>query len=148
VVDTALSSINLVNSTTMGINVNLPCMLQLIAIRRIGITPVFLVPLDDTLDADIIALSDRPWLLHSARHSISYTSISFQPSSHVTPVCSIDCPKGILFVAENSLHLVRKSYYSILLYSTISLVVLSLLTYSALKMLLYCLFKCILKVPL
>jgi splicing factor 3B subunit 3 len=82
-------------------------MLQLIAIRRIGITPVFLVPLDDTLDADIIALSDRPWLLHSARHSISYTSISFQPSSHVTPVCSIDCPKGILFVAENSLHLVR-----------------------------------------
>lgn len=110
VVDTALSSINLVNSTTMGINVNLPCMLQLIAIRRIGITPVFLVPLDDTLDADIIALSDRPWLLHSARHSISYTSISFQPSSHVTPVCSIDCPKGILFVAENSLHLVEMVY--------------------------------------
>ncbi|KAK2418647.1 Cleavage and polyadenylation specificity factor (CPSF) A subunit protein [Trifolium repens] len=112
VVDTALSSINLVNSMTMAFNMrnNLPCMLQLIAIRRIGITPVFLVPLDDTLDADIIALSDRPWLLHSARHSISYTSISFQPSSHVTPVCSIDCPKGILFVAENSLHLVEMVY--------------------------------------
>ncbi|CAK8544226.1 unnamed protein product [Lathyrus sativus] len=109
VVDTALSSINLVNSMAMAFNVrnNLPCMLQLIAIRRIGITPVFLVPLDDALDADIIALSDRAWLLHSARHSISYTSISFQPSSHVTPVCSIDCPKGILFVAENSLHLVE-----------------------------------------
>ncbi|XP_058738917.1 uncharacterized protein LOC131610877 isoform X3 [Vicia villosa] len=108
-VDTALSSINLVNSMAEAFNVrnNLPCMLQLIAIRRIGITPVFLVPLDDTLDADIIALSDRAWLLHSARHSISYTSISFQPSSHVTPVCSIDCPKGILFVAENSLHLVE-----------------------------------------
>ncbi|KAL5060463.1 hypothetical protein RYX36_032067 [Vicia faba] len=109
VVDTALSSINLVNSMAMDFNVrnDLPCVLQLIAIRRIGITPVFLVPLDDTLDADIIALSDRAWLLHSARHSISYTSISFQPSSHVTPVCSIDCPKGILFVAENSLHLVE-----------------------------------------
>ncbi|XP_027188726.1 uncharacterized protein [Cicer arietinum] len=109
VVDTALSSINLVNSLTKSFDMrnDLPSMLQLIAIRRIGITPVFLVPLDDTLDADIIALSDRPWLLHSARHSLSYTSISFQPSSHATPVCSIDCPKGILFVAENSLHLVE-----------------------------------------
>ncbi|KAK7396820.1 hypothetical protein VNO78_17979 [Psophocarpus tetragonolobus] len=108
-VDTALSSINLVNSVTNAFDKrnDLPSMLQLIAIRRIGITPVFLVPLGDTLDADIIALSDRPWLLHSARHSLSYTSISFQPSTHVTPVCSVDCPKGILFVAENSLHLVE-----------------------------------------
>lgn len=115
VVDTALSSINLVNSMTKAFDKrnNLPSMLQLIAIRRIGITPVFLVPLEDTLDADLIALSDRAWLLHSARHSLSYTSISFQPSSHVTPVCSVECPKGILFVAENSLHLVRKSCYNI-----------------------------------
>lgn len=113
VVDTALSSINLVKSVTKAFDKrnDFPSMLQLIAIRRIGITPVFLVPLDDTLDADIIALSDRPWLLHSARHSLSYTSISFQPSSHVTPVCSVECPKGILFVAENSLHLVRKQYH-------------------------------------
>lgn len=86
---------------------DLPINLQLIAIRRIGITPVFLVPLSDSLDADLIALSDRPWLLHTARHGLSYTSISFQPSTHVTPVCSIECPKGILFVAENSLHLVE-----------------------------------------
>ncbi|CAK9145938.1 unnamed protein product [Ilex paraguariensis] len=84
-----------------------PVNLQLIAIRRIGITPVFLVPLSDSLDADIIALSDRPWLLQTARHSLSYTSISFQPSTHATPVCSVECPKGILFVAENSLHLVE-----------------------------------------
>ncbi|KAG2686848.1 hypothetical protein I3760_09G025800 [Carya illinoinensis] len=84
-----------------------PVNLQLIAIRRIGITPVFLVPLSDSLDADLIALSDRPWLLHTARHGLSYTSISFQPSTHVTPVCSVECPKGILFVAENSLHLVE-----------------------------------------
>ncbi|TYK25370.1 pre-mRNA-splicing factor RSE1 [Cucumis melo var. makuwa] len=84
----------------------IPSSLQLIAIRRIGITPVFLVPLTDRLDSDIIALSDRPWLLHSARHSLSYTSISFQPSTHVTPVCSADCPSGLLFVAESSLHLV------------------------------------------
>ncbi|CAL0326673.1 unnamed protein product [Lupinus luteus] len=109
VVDTASSSINLVNSVTNVFDKrsDLPSTLQLIAIRRIGITPVFLVPLGDTLDADIIALSDRPWLLHTARHSLSYTSISFQPSTHVTPVSSVDCPKGILFVAENSLHLVE-----------------------------------------
>lgn len=84
-----------------------PVHLQIIAIRRIGITPVFLVPLTDSLDADIIALSDRPWLLQAARHSLSYTSISFQPATHVTPVCSVDCPSGILFVAESSLHLVE-----------------------------------------
>lgn len=108
-VDTALSSINLVNSVTNAFDKrsDLPSTLQLIAIRRIGITPVFLVPLGNTLDADIIALSDRPWLLHTARHSISYTSISFQSSTHVTPVCSVECPKGILFVAENCLHLVE-----------------------------------------
>lgn len=86
---------------------DLPVHLQLIAVRRIGITPVFLVSLSDSLDADMIALSDRPWLLQTARHSLSYTSISFQPSTHVTPVCSIECPRGILFVAENSLHLVK-----------------------------------------
>ncbi|OAY43074.1 splicing factor 3B subunit 3 isoform X1 [Manihot esculenta] len=86
---------------------DLPVNLQLIATRRIGITPVFLVPLSDSLDADMIALSDRPWLLQTASHSLSYTSISFQPSTHATPVCSADCPKGILFVAENSLHLVE-----------------------------------------
>ncbi|GAV86134.1 CPSF_A domain-containing protein/MMS1_N domain-containing protein, partial [Cephalotus follicularis] len=86
---------------------DLPINLQLIATRRIGITPVFLVPLSDSLDADIIALSDRPWLLQTARHSLSYTSISFQPSTHATPVCSVECPKGILFVSDNSLHLVE-----------------------------------------
>uniref|UniRef100_A0A7C9EGM7 Cleavage/polyadenylation specificity factor A subunit N-terminal domain-containing protein n=1 Tax=Opuntia streptacantha TaxID=393608 RepID=A0A7C9EGM7_OPUST len=81
--------------------------LQLIAVRRIGITPVFLVPLNDSLDADVIALSDRPWLIQAARHSLSYISISFEPSTCVTPVCSPECPKGLLFVAENSLHLVE-----------------------------------------
>ncbi|KAK9169601.1 hypothetical protein Syun_001741 [Stephania yunnanensis] len=86
---------------------DVPIHLQLIAIRRIGVTPVFLVPLHDSLDADIIALSDRPWLLQTARHSLSYASISFQPATHVTPVRSVDCPKGILFVAESSLHLVE-----------------------------------------
>ncbi|CAI9782727.1 unnamed protein product [Fraxinus pennsylvanica] len=84
-----------------------PVSLELIAVRRIGITPVFLVPLSDSLDADMIALSDRPWLLQTARHSLSYTSISFQPSTHLTPVSSIECPRGVLFVAENSLHLVE-----------------------------------------
>lgn len=86
---------------------SLPINLVLIATRRIGITPVFLVPFSDSLDSDIIALSDRPWLLHTARQSLSYTSISFQPSTHATPVCSSECPQGILFVAENCLHLVE-----------------------------------------
>lgn len=90
-----------------------PVHLQLIAIRRIGITPAFLVPLNDFLDADIIALSDKPWLLQTARHSLSYTSISFQSSTNATPVCSSDCPKGILFVAENSLHLVKHHQFTI-----------------------------------
>ncbi|GMH18745.1 hypothetical protein Nepgr_020586 [Nepenthes gracilis] len=89
---------------------NDPVHLQLIAIRRIGIIPVFLVPLNDSLDADIIALSDRPWLVQTPRHSLSYISISFQPSTHVTPVCSAECPKGLLFVSENSLHLVEMMY--------------------------------------
>lgn len=84
-----------------------PVCLQLISIRRIGITPAFLVPLNDLPDADIIALSDRPWLLQTARHSLSYTSISFQASTHATPVCSSECPNGILFVSDNSLHLLE-----------------------------------------
>ncbi|XP_021738312.1 pre-mRNA-splicing factor prp12-like isoform X1 [Chenopodium quinoa] len=86
---------------------NDPVHLLLIAIRRIGITPVFLVPLSESLDADVIALSDRPWLVQAARHSLSYISISFEPSTYVTPVCSAECPKGLLFVAENCLHLVE-----------------------------------------
>lgn len=86
-----------------------PVQLQLIAVRRVGITPVFLVPLCESLRSDIIALSDRPWLIQIARHSqrIAYTSISFQPATHATPVSSFDCPKGILFVADCSLHLVE-----------------------------------------
>nr|XP_011467138.1 PREDICTED: pre-mRNA-splicing factor prp12 [Fragaria vesca subsp. vesca] len=114
--DTVLSSVSAANSygrqvytTKLSENIKdkFPVDLQLIAIRRIGITPVFLVPLSDSLDGDIIVLSDRPWLLHTARHSLSYTSISFQSSTHVTPVCYVECPKGILFVAENCLHLVE-----------------------------------------
>ncbi|KAK4762165.1 hypothetical protein SAY87_030049 [Trapa incisa] len=97
------SSVNLVVDVEESRATNL----QLIATRQIGITPVFLAPLSDALDADIIALSDRPWLLQTSRHGLSYTSISFQPSTHVTPVCSAECPNGVLFVAENSLHLVE-----------------------------------------
>ncbi|KAG0472427.1 hypothetical protein HPP92_016973 [Vanilla planifolia] len=84
-----------------------PVPLQLIAIRRIGISPVVLVPIRDSNDADVIVLGDRPWFLHAARNSLVYTSISFQPATHATSVCFVDCPNGILFVAENSLHLVE-----------------------------------------
>ncbi|GAB2295437.1 hypothetical protein Dimus_029604 [Dionaea muscipula] len=86
---------------------NDPIFLQLIAIRRIGVAPVSLVPLSDYVDTDIIALSERPWLVQTARQSLSYISMSFQPSTHVTTVCSAECPKGLLFVSENSLHLVE-----------------------------------------
>ncbi|XP_076946494.1 DNA damage-binding protein 1b-like [Bidens hawaiensis] len=89
------------------VNDSCPVNLDLISIRRIGITPAFLVPLNDHLDADIIALSDRPWLLQTARHSLSLTSISFQASTHATAVCSSECPNGVLFVSENSLHLLE-----------------------------------------
>ncbi|URE40577.1 CPSF A subunit region [Musa troglodytarum] len=102
-----VANLNSYNSVTEQAKNCIPIFLQLIAIRRIGITPAVLVPLKDSLDADIIVLSDRPWVLHAARHSLAYTSISFQPATHVTPVCSVECPKGVLFVAENSLHLVE-----------------------------------------
>ncbi|KAL9270563.1 Spliceosome-associated protein 130 B-like protein [Drosera capensis] len=90
---------------------NDPIFLQLIAIRRIGVAPVSLVPLMDCVDTDIIALSERPWLVQTARHSLSYISLSFQPSTHVTTVCSAECPKGLLFVSDNSLHLVEMLQY-------------------------------------
>lgn len=87
----------------------LPVSLHPIAARRISDTPVFFVPLNNSLDADIIALGDRPWLLKAARHSLSYSSISFQPSTHGTSICFNECPKGAFFVADNRLHLV--SYF-------------------------------------
>lgn len=90
-------------SSTHSVNT----LLQLIAMRHIGITPVGLVPLSDSANSDIILLSDRSWLLHASRHSLAYSSISFLPASHVTPVSSMDCPSGLLFVAENCLHLVE-----------------------------------------
>jgi len=63
--------------------VSLPVQLQLIAVRRVGITPVFLVPFCESLRSDIIALSDRPWLIQIARHSqkIAYTSVERRPNS-------------------------------------------------------------------
>ncbi|KAL2651850.1 hypothetical protein R1flu_019978 [Riccia fluitans] len=89
-----------------------PVQLQLVAVRRIGVSPVTLIPLHSSLRADIIALSDRPWLLQTARQSqrIAYTSISFQASTHATPVNSPDCPNGVLFLADCSLHLVEMEH--------------------------------------
>ncbi|XP_020578646.1 pre-mRNA-splicing factor RSE1 isoform X2 [Phalaenopsis equestris] len=81
--------------------------LELIAFRRFGIAPVVLVPLQNSLNADVVVLCETPWLLHVARHSIVYTSISFQAATHATSVSSFDCPNGILFVAESSLHLLE-----------------------------------------
>lgn len=93
-----------------------PVSLHLVAVRRIGVSPVSLISLQASLSSDIVALSDRPWLLQTARHSqrIAYTSISFPPSTHATPVNSVDCPNGILFVADCSLHLVSPLPFCIL----------------------------------
>ncbi|MCO5552296.1 hypothetical protein L7F22_005808 [Adiantum nelumboides] len=89
-----------------------PTQLHLIAIRRMGVSPVSLIPLQTSMRADVIALGDRPWLLQTARHSerIACTSISFQPSTHGTAVKSKDCTKGVLFVADRSLHLVEMEH--------------------------------------
>ncbi|MCO5592813.1 hypothetical protein L7F22_046816 [Adiantum nelumboides] len=89
-----------------------PTQLHLIAVRRMGVSPVSLIPLQTSLRADVIALGDRPWLLQTARHSerIACTSISFQPSTHGTAVKSKDCTKGVLFVADRSLHLVEMEH--------------------------------------
>lgn len=89
-----------------------PVLLHLVAVRRMGVSPVSLISLQASLSADVIALSDRPWLLQTARHSqrIAHTSISFPSSSHAAPVNSVDCPNGILFVADCSLHLVEMEH--------------------------------------
>ncbi|WOL01093.1 hypothetical protein Cni_G09806 [Canna indica] len=105
-----MTTFNSYNNLTGETKSSVPVFLHLVAIRHIGITPAVLVPLKDSLDADIIVLSDRSWLLNTTRHSLAYTYISFQPATHVTPVCSADCPKGILFVADNSLHLLIANF--------------------------------------
>jgi len=116
--DSASSSINLPTSATTAASDktnDLPFKLQLIASRCIGTNPVSLVSLQDTLDADIIALSGRPWLLQTAGRGISYTSLSIRHPSYATPVCMNDSPKAVLFVADDRLHLVRKFHYSTML---------------------------------
>ncbi|KAH7280408.1 hypothetical protein KP509_37G065800 [Ceratopteris richardii] len=92
--------------------VSYPVQLHLIAVRRMGVSPVSLVPLQASLRADVVALGDRPWLLQTAWHSerIACTSISFLPSTHATAVKSRECMQGILFVADKSLHLVEMEH--------------------------------------
>ena len=87
-------------------DISFPVPLQLVAFRHIGVTPVSLVPLNDSLNSDIIALSDRAWLLHVARRSLVYESIPFHSVTHMTPVSCYDCQQGIFYASENSLHLV------------------------------------------
>ncbi|CAM6115609.1 unnamed protein product [Calypogeia fissa] len=97
---------------TNGVEVISHVNLHLVDVRRIGISPVSFIPLQPSLRADIVALSDRPWLLQTSRnsHRMAYRSISFQPSTHGTPVRSPECPNGVLFVADCSLHLVEMEH--------------------------------------
>ncbi|XP_078430686.1 cleavage and polyadenylation specificity factor (CPSF) A subunit protein [Wolffia australiana] len=98
---------NVLPMNTEGISASFPVDLLLVSFRQMGITPIVLVPVRDSLESDIIALGDRPWLLHAARHSIAYVSIPFQSATHVSSVSSPASPQGILFASENSLHLVE-----------------------------------------
>ncbi|CAI9294614.1 unnamed protein product [Lactuca saligna] len=78
--------------------------LQLISIRRIGITPAFLVPLNDLPDADIIALSDRPCLhllemVHRKRLNVQKFHLG-------------GTPRKVLYHSESKLLLVLRTYLS------------------------------------
>ncbi|KAE8726484.1 Mediator of RNA polymerase II transcription subunit 7 isoform 1 [Hibiscus syriacus] len=90
-------------SVNMGVKDDLPVTLQLIATRRIGITPVYLVPLSNSLDADIIALSDRPWLLHTARHSL-LIHLYHSNLQRMQPLC-------VLVNALKEFYLLQKTVY-------------------------------------
>ena len=63
-----------------------------------------LVSPEDSLKSDLIALGDELRFLHA--HNRSYTFISNQPPTQVTPISCSDCPRGILFATDNSLQLV------------------------------------------
>ena len=63
-----------------------------------------LVSPEDSLKSDLIALGDELRFLHA--HNGSYTFISNQPPTQVTPISCSDCPRGILFATDNSLQLV------------------------------------------
>ncbi|KAK8935901.1 hypothetical protein KSP39_PZI013130 [Platanthera zijinensis] len=109
----AMGEITLDNALVTPLSSCIPEDVRLILVDRFyvlaGLTNGMLlqvfVPLRDSLDADVVVLSERPWLLHVSRHSIAYTSSSFQPATHTTCVSSFNCPNGILFVADK-LHLV------------------------------------------
>ncbi|KAF7814545.1 splicing factor 3B subunit 3 isoform X4 [Senna tora] len=79
--DTGLSDMHGSNSEESVSNKgdDIPATLKLIARDSIRMSPILLVPLGDKLDADIIALSDRPWLLHVASQDVHLASISYEP---------------------------------------------------------------------
>lgn len=86
-----------------------PAILHLMDVRRIGVSPVSLTLLRTSLHSDVVALSDRPWLLQAVQHrqQIAYTPIAFRASSHATALSCIGCPLGLLFIADCCLHLVE-----------------------------------------
>jgi len=63
-----------------------------------------LVSPEDSLKSDLIVLGDELRFLQA--HNRSYTFISNQPPTQVTPISCSDCPRGILFATDNSLQLV------------------------------------------
>lgn len=63
-------------------------------------------------ETDLIVLGDELRFLHA--HNRSYTFISNQPPTQVTPISCSDCPRGILFATDNSLQLESLCYSFVL----------------------------------
>lgn len=114
--------------------------LEQVGEKRIGSSPVSLLPLSvsDTpgvtqampdyirlsglgnavsvLDvfSDVLALSDRPWLLHRSGRGggrMVTSPISHPASAHATAVSCSECPRGIVFMTDCCMHLVGTSYF-------------------------------------
>jgi hypothetical protein len=109
--------------------------LEQVGEKRIGSSPVSLLPLpvSDTsgitraipdsirisglgnavshsdVFSDVLALSDRPWLLHRSGRGggrMVTSAISHPASAHATAVSCSECPRGIVFMTDCCMHLV------------------------------------------
>jgi hypothetical protein len=59
--------------------------------------------------SDVLALSDRPWLLHRSGRGggrMVTSLISHPASAHATAVSCSECPRGIVFMTDCCMHLV------------------------------------------
>lgn len=87
--------------------------LELAAQRRVGVSPVHLTPLGPCLGSDLLALSDRPWLVKASQGSSrpACLPISFPAASHGAPLSCPQCPQGLLFISHRSLSIVSTTNF-------------------------------------